>query len=695
MAEVAANESVPLLPTLQADGRARTLAKAVGLASLLVFLALAPFTKTPLPALSAFIPIYESALLLNDLITAVMLFGHFLILKSRATLVLACAYLFTAVLIIPHALAFPGLFSATGWIGAGSQSTAWLYVFWHVGFPVCVIAYAILNRRPPAPLANAPRAALLAIGAVLASAAAATFLCTVGHDLLPPILVAGTYSLAGHVSLSTTWLCSAAALVVLWRLSTRSTLDLWLMVVLGAWLCDIGLSAVLNGGRYDLGWYAGRIFGLLAASYVLIVLLLESNKLFARLTVAHEQAVQRNAELQEARRYAEQANQAKSAFLSSMSHELRTPLNAILGFAQILASDKLPVTPEKRQEFNGHIYKAGKHLLVLINEVLDLAKIESGTLALSPEPVGLAELMEECRVMMAPLAERHALRLEVIVAAGWHVQADRTRLKQVLLNLLSNAVKYNRRGGSVSVVCEALPDQRLRISIRDEGEGLDAAQMEQLFQPFNRLGREGSDIEGTGIGLTVTKRLMELMGGSIGASSVVGQGSVFWLDLQIARAVQIVPLATPAYVMDTGLGAARQLRTLLYVEDNPANQALVREMIAMRPDLRLLTAPDAALGIELARAHRPDLILMDIHLPGMSGTEAAAILRQDPQLAHIPVIALSANAMPHDVAKGMRAGFFHYLTKPINVEEFFIVLDRALASPRAADPEQLQMTGGL
>jgi signal transduction histidine kinase/CheY-like chemotaxis protein len=388
-----------------------------------------------------------------------------------------------------------------------------------------------------------------------------------------------------------------------------------------------------------------------------------------------------NEELAAAKATAENANQAKSAFLSSMSHELRTPLNAILGFAQLLASDSLPTTEAQRKEFTEHILKAGRHLLVLINEVLDLAKVESGTLTLSLEPVELSEVLQECQEMIEPLAAKRDVRALFPQADGLHIVADRTRLKQVLLNLLSNAIKYNRQGGTVIVSCSATAPDRVRIGVQDTGAGLRPEQMEQLFQPFNRLGQENGTEDGTGIGLVVTKRLVEMMGGEIGVISAPDVGSTFWIELKSSNgAIYDAKLGFPAIAAEPKREqpANAPQRTLLYVEDNPANLKLIQVIIAYRSDLRLLTASEANLGIELARSHQPEVILMDINLPGLSGTGAMIKLRSDPATAHIPVIALTANAMPRDVAKGVALGFFRYLTKPININEFFETLDTAL-----------------
>ena len=397
----------------------------------------------------------------------------------------------------------------------------------------------------------------------------------------------------------------------------------------------------------------------------------------------HERTMQlemTNGELAMAMEEARSANYAKSAFLSSMSHELRTPLNAILGFAQILSSDRLPSTLEQKKEFAGHILKSGRHLLTLINEILDLAKVESGTVSLSLEPVGLDAILQECRDMIAPLASQRGIGMAFPDACPLNVLADRTRLKQILLNLLSNALKYNREQGQVAIECVPHAGGRVRISVRDTGVGLDAEQLALLFQPFNRLGQEGGTEEGSGIGLVVTKRLVELMDGNIGVSSAPGEGSIFWIELRVVDAVPIP--AAPVLPRPDLAGALLEHSapvTLLYVEDNPANLTLVEEIVRYCPQLQLLTATDGRLGVEMARTHLPQLILMDINLPHVNGTDALKLLRADPRTAHIPVIALTANAMPGDVERSMALGFYRYLTKPINLDEFTEAINSTLA----------------
>jgi len=392
---------------------------------------------------------------------------------------------------------------------------------------------------------------------------------------------------------------------------------------------------------------------------------------------------EKNIELESARSVAERANLAKSEFLSSMSHELRSPLNAILGFAQLMESDATLPTPNQKEGI-GQILQAGWHLLKLIDEILDLAKVESGQVPLSPEPIALAEVMLECEHMLEAQAQAHDIRLTFPrFETPCFVRADRTRVKQVLINLLSNAIKYNVSHGTVEVQVGPGALGYTRVSVRDTGAGLTADQQAQLFQAFNRLGQEAGGVEGTGIGLVLAKRLIELMGGVIGVESTVGVGSAFWFELITVA----VPAAGPALEAGPALdfpamAAGARLHTLLYVEDNQPNLKLVEQLIARYPNLRLLTAVNGADGLQLARTAQPDVILLDINLPDLNGFEVLKILRAMPATAHIPIVAVSANAMPRDIRKGLEAGFFRYITKPINVTEFIDTLLVALEFAR-------------
>jgi CheY-like chemotaxis protein len=361
-----------------------------------------------------------------------------------------------------------------------------------------------------------------------------------------------------------------------------------------------------------------------------------------------------------------------------MSHELRTPLNAILGFAQLMESDVPPPTSYQKESID-QILQAGWYLLELINEILDLALIESGKLSMSLEPLSFTEVMLECQTMMEPQAQKRGIRLTFPkFDNGCFVRGDRTRLKQIMVNLLSNAIKYNSEQGTVEVTYASRTEQRIRVSIRDTGAGLSSEKLAQLFQPFNRLGQEAGGVEGTGIGLVMTKRLIELMGGVIGVESAVGSGSVFWIEMIAAAPVSPISESEITAHAHPQIQSNVPVHTLLYVEDNPANLKLVEQLISRRPDLRLLTAVNGNRGIELARNLLPNVILMDINLPDISGFEALKILHSGAATAHIPIIALSANAMPLDIEKGLKAGFLRYLTKPIKVSEFMEALDMAL-----------------
>ena len=410
----------------------------------------------------------------------------------------------------------------------------------------------------------------------------------------------------------------------------------------------------------------------------------DDGELIGYLLIGTDNSVRKQVEVQlkTAMILAEKANLAKSDFLASMSHELRTPLGAILGFAQLMESGSPNASQIRSID---QILKAGWYLLELINEVLDLALIESGKLSLSLEAISLTEILRECKSMIEPQAQKRGIGVTFPpFDVSYYVKADRTRLKQIVINLLSNAIKYNRAGGTVTVRFVADSEKRIRIAVADAGEGLAPDKLAQLFQPFNRLGREGSVEEGTGIGLVVCKRLIELMGGVIGVESTVGSGSVFWIELGLAPEPQRLTAASakPAAPVSTQL-EGHHLHTLLYVEDNTAMLMLVEDLIRRRPDIRLLTAGDGSRGLEIARASRPDVILMDINLPDISGIDALHILADDFRTAHIPVVALSANAIPADIARGLHAGVFRSLTKPIRIDEFMYTIDVALKHAKA------------
>ena len=418
-----------------------------------------------------------------------------------------------------------------------------------------------------------------------------------------------------------------------------------------------------------------------------------TEKLALRAQEMEAEIVLRGQELQEANRQlraanevlkaagaeAEQANHAKSEFLSRMSHELRTPLNAILGFAQLLEID---VLRRDQRECVEQILKGGRHLLNLINEVLDIARIEAGRMTLSTEPILIEEALESAVALVEPLASQRnvAIRLQPSPQVKRYVLADRQRLQQIFLNLLSNAIKYNHEGGSVALVCKNGNTNRLRLEVRDTGAGIPPEKMKLIFSPFERLGAEQSGIEGSGIGLALSRRLVEAMAGQIGVESEIGRGSTFWLELPTAEG----PVEMYERIYDNdNLGVPEpepvaKANTVLYIEDNPSNSRLMERIFANRPEVKLIVAMQGRLGLELARQHRPDLILLDLHLPDLPGNEVLMRLRGHPETSTIPVAMISADATPGQINRLLAAGAQVYFSKPLEVKNLLRFVDETL-----------------
>jgi PAS domain S-box-containing protein len=392
--------------------------------------------------------------------------------------------------------------------------------------------------------------------------------------------------------------------------------------------------------------------------------------------------MRREAQLKQARAAADSANVAKSEFLASMSHELRTPLNAILGFAQLLYRDKKDVPSARHKERIAQILSGGEHLLRLVTDVLDLSRIEAGGLSMSIEPVLISDVLDEVRETLDPAAANAGVRLEITsLADAPSIRADRTRFAQILLNFGSNAIKYNRPNGRVAFRVSIPNSAYVRVTVADTGNGIPFDQQEKLFQPFHRAGQQAGPIEGTGIGLTISKRLAEEMQGHVGFQSVPAQGSEFWVDIPIHIERTASSSRPPSREVATRLGEDRRGR-VLYVEDNPANVRLMLDLFASFEGIELITAPTAEIGIAFARAHLPNVIILDINLPGMSGFEALRILRGSPETERIPVIALTATASDKERDRGERLGFQRYLTKPIDVAELEATLDVLLPIDR-------------
>jgi PAS domain S-box-containing protein len=627
------------ISTIGAKRPERRLALTVVLLSFVCFIFMIPFTRVPLPQVWAFIPIYNSTLMISDLITAILLFAQYDLLRARSLLVLASGYLFTAAMIVPHALTFPGLFAPHGLLGAGPQSTAWLYMFWHSGLPLAVIVYALIKgaeRKTAEPRGSSRAAVAASVIVVLAAACALTFAATAGHDVLPAIMVNNGYTSAMTFVNTSVWMLSLAALGVLWLRRPHSVLDLWLMVVLCAWLFDVGLSALLNAGRFDLGFYVGRIYGVLAATFVLSMLLLDMAALYGqlirllgteqlermRLADRHRRLVDTSLDLIlvtdrrgkfidvspssaailgyrpeemtgrigkiflhpddleitrnemhrtrhgqrmqnfEARYVhkighvvtlawsgvwseieqlhffigrdvteAKRTEQLKTEFVATVSHELRTPLTVIAGSLGLLTGRDAEQLADPRRLLN--MAQANcQRLLRLVNDILDIEKIERDGMVFDFQPVEMKSLVEKAIEANYGLAEK----LDVVVrlddrAADSTIHTDANRLTQVIANLLSNAVKFSPRGQEVLVTIEAWND-RVCIAVRDHGPGIPDEFNASVFEKFFQI--DASDARqrgGTGLGLSIVKQLMTRLGGEVSHNAAQDGGTIFRIDL--------------------------------------------------------------------------------------------------------------------------------------------------------------------
>ncbi|MDB5802723.1 MAG: hypothetical protein JWN73_45 [Betaproteobacteria bacterium] len=503
------------LSTTPARQRDRRLALSVGLISALLFFFAAPFAKQPLGQVWAFLPIYQSALVINDLITATVLFGQFAILRSTSLLMLACGYLFCALMAIFHALSFPGLFSPHGLLGSGPQTTAWLYFIWHGIFPLSVIAYALLRGKPSAAQAsgNATTASAFAIATTLCAVAVIVFAVTAGHDRLPAIM-SGNSDLSGKLFVAAaTWMLCLVALVLLLRSGRQTVLDLWLAVVMCTWTLDIALAAVLNGGRFDFGWYAGRIYGLAAGSFVLFVLLLENGVLFARLVQAYKSLGEVNRELE--------------AFSYSVSHDLRSPLRAIDGYARMLEED-----------YAGKIDPEGERLLMVVREeAVRMGRLIDGLLKYSKlgrQSITAGEIDSDRMVdeIFATLSQEFdTTRVAFVRKPLARATGDSVLLRQVWANLLGNAVKYSGKRESPYIEVGSYTEGANSIFYgKDNGAGFDMKYSSKLFGVFQRM-HEEEEFTGTGVGLAIVQKVVMRHGGAVWAEAAVDAGATFYFSL--------------------------------------------------------------------------------------------------------------------------------------------------------------------
>jgi|RhiMetdeSRZDD1v2_1073273.scaffolds.fasta_scaffold60334_2 signal transduction histidine kinase len=670
--------------------REQRIALAVLVLSAAAFLIAVPFARVKLLPISAFIPAYEASLIIIDLITAVLLLGQFMQVRHRALLVLAAGYLFDALIIIPHAMTFPGLFTATGLLGAGSQSTAWLYMFWHGGFPLFVIAYATMQNGSAQQIAG-PREvlswALIVAGAVCAVAA----LTTAGHALLPNIMDGHGYTPVMKFVVAVVWGLSLLAFVILWRHRTRSVLDLWLMVVMGTWMCDIALSAVFNAGRFDLGFYFGRVFGLMAASFVLLVLTLEMGGLHGRLarvtmhlqnrTRKLEDDVRQSAtehEQVEAQLRQSQKMEAIGNLTGGMAHDFNNLLAVIVGNLDLLRERKK--TDPEVQELAGDALEAALRGADLTRRLLAFARRQP----LQPKQIDVNLLIRDfTRLLSRTLGENIEIKLD-FEPSLWPIIADPAQLEAGLANLATNARDAMPEGGQLVIAtrnshldedyalshAEVSPGDHTLIEVSDNGSGMPAETLARIFEPFFTTKDQG---KGTGLGLSMVYGFMKQSGGHISVYSEVGLGTTFRLYFPRTQA-----MPNAEAIKELSLSLLGHGETVLVVEDNASlRRVAVRQLLEL--GYKVLEADNGAAAVDILQGEKVDVLFTDIVMPGgLSGFEIASMARS--KSPNLPVVFTSG--FP-DMRSGKSIGIpiqAPLLNKPYRKEDLAKVLREAIES---------------
>jgi signal transduction histidine kinase len=665
-------ESPAFLATLPAERNDRRLAFGVVVISTAIFLSAVPFAKLPIGPVWAFIPIYQSMLGLNDVITAVLLFGQFAFLRSRGVLVLAAGYLFTALMAVSHMLTFPGVFTPTGLLGAGPQSTAWMFMFWHGGFPLCVIAYALLRqeaREPSQARGRAGPLVLVSVGAALVAACGFTLLATAGQNLLPPIMHGNSFTATQVVAIWTVWGSSLLALLVLWRRRPHSVLDLWLMVVMCAWLFDIALAGMLNAARFDLGFYAGRMYGLLAATFVLSVLLVENGKLYFELDRQNRslEAIvrERTERLLQSEKIA-----TMGSLLAGVAHELNNPLSVVLWQTHLLReSAREPGIAAGVEK----IMTGADRCVRIVRNFLALARQQP------PErsQVGLNGLVEDSVELLAYELRNDNVQVVLSLADDLPILwADSHQLQQVLVNLVTNAHHAVRQRPAdarmISITTRSdSAYRRAHIEITDTGPGIHAEIRGRIFEPFYTTKPVG---QGTGLGLSLCRGIIEEHGGTITVESEPGRGTTFEITLPVTvRPSRIdTPTAseTPAPV---------GTKTILVVDDERDLAEILVEALG-REGHRVEMAGNGADALRRLEQHGYDLVVSDTKMPVMDGVQFFhEIERRFPRLCK-RIIFVTGDVLDPEKRRFLESSGAPFLTKPLDLGEVRRVVRRVLVS---------------
>jgi signal transduction histidine kinase len=666
------DERQPFLATLPAERSDRRLALGVVLISAAIFLSAVPFAKVPIGEVWAFIPIYQSALAINDVITAVLLFGQFAFLRSRAVLALATGYLFTALMAVSHMLTFPGVFAPTGLLGAGPQSTAWMFMFWHGGFPLCVVAYALLKQERREPSQERGRAGALvcmSVGMVLGAVCGFTLLATAGQNLLPPIMRGDHFTSTQVVAIWTVWGLSLLALIVLWRWRPHSVLDLWLMVMMCAWLFDIALAAMLNAARFDLGFYAGRIYGLLAATFVLTVLLVENGKLYFELDCQNRslEAIvrERTERLLQSEKIA-----TMGSLLAGVAHELNNPLAVVLWQTHLLRES----APEPAIAAGVEKIMTGAERCVrIVRNFLALARQQT------PERthVGLNGLVNDSVELLT--YELRSDNVEVVLSLADDLPilwADGHQLQQVLVNMIMNAHHAVRQRPAdkrmISITTRsdgAL--RRVHIEIIDSGPGIPAEIRGRIFEPFFTTKPVG---QGTGLGLSLCRGIIEEHGGTITVESESGRGTTFEITLPVT-----VRPASPDTPSETETAPTVGMKSILVVDDERDLAEILVEALG-REGHRVEIAGNGADALRRLEQHRYDLVVSDTKMPVMDGVELFhEIERRFPTLSK-RIIFVTGDVLDAEKRRFLESSGAPFLTKPFELGEVRRVVRRVLVS---------------